>query len=156
MYHRAMGYDHACTLCEEWYLKNCACISSFSRILSKGNYLHDKRMFISNEVFALTWYHASWKLHSHDCSFIMYFFPDVNECMIGSFDCSHNCHNVIGSYICGCDCGYIIDTDGQTCNGLWYIHSLGNMYSWFWRHVSLHTYRHRRMQWWCTQLWTHL
>ena len=49
----------------------------------------------------------------------LFYIADVNECAIGSFECSQNCHNTIGSYICGCDCGYIIDVDGRSCNGLY-------------------------------------
>ena len=35
--------------------------------------------------------------------------------MDGTSDCIHLCNNTIGSYVCGCDIGYQLDSDGVTC-----------------------------------------
>ena len=42
---------------------------------------------------------------------------DVNECVEGTSNCSQNCANTIGSYICSCDADYRLASDGHNCNG---------------------------------------
>ena len=44
-------------------------------------------------------------------------FVDIDECTEGSDQCTQNCNNTIGSYVCSCDEGFIIDVDGLTCDG---------------------------------------
>ena len=46
------------------------------------------------------------------------FLPDIDECVEGTDNCSQNCNNTIGSYQCLCDRGYLLDSDGLTCNGM--------------------------------------
>ena len=43
---------------------------------------------------------------------------DINECA-NEMDnnCTQMCQNEIGSYSCGCNIGYTLDSDGYTCNG---------------------------------------
>ena len=41
---------------------------------------------------------------------------DINECSIGTDDCSQTCINNYGSFTCGCNSGYILDDDGTSCN----------------------------------------
>ena len=43
---------------------------------------------------------------------------DIDECIDGTHDCSQTCTNLIGSFICGCNYGYILDDDGFTCHGI--------------------------------------
>ena len=43
--------------------------------------------------------------------------PDVNECILGTNNCSQFCTNTIGSYLCGCNTGYTLGADNITCNG---------------------------------------
>lgn len=45
------------------------------------------------------------------------FIPDINECDEGTHSCGQICHNSLGSYGCGCNYGFILDTDGQSCIG---------------------------------------
>ena len=42
---------------------------------------------------------------------------DVDECTEGTHQCQQVCQNTIGSYTCGCNDGFILDTDGRSCNG---------------------------------------
>ena len=42
---------------------------------------------------------------------------DINECSEGTAGCAHICTNTIGSYVCSCDQGYRLESDGRTCNG---------------------------------------
>ena len=41
---------------------------------------------------------------------------DVNECN-GDHECDHNCINTVGSFVCSCDDGYLLQDDGRTCEG---------------------------------------
>ena len=43
---------------------------------------------------------------------------DINECSDDNGGCDHTCTNTIGSYSCGCDDGYELDTDEHTCIGI--------------------------------------
>ena len=43
--------------------------------------------------------------------------PDIDECTDETDDCSQTCTNIVGSFICGCNRGYILDIDYVTCNG---------------------------------------
>ena len=42
---------------------------------------------------------------------------DVNECTMGTCNCTQLCINNIGSYTCTCNSGYNLDADNHTCNG---------------------------------------
>ena len=42
---------------------------------------------------------------------------DVDECSEGTNECTQNCNNTIGSYVCSCNDGFIIDVDRRTCDG---------------------------------------
>ena len=44
-------------------------------------------------------------------------FPDINECASNNGNCSQICSNTVGSYMCSCMTGYVLDVDGTTCNG---------------------------------------
>ena len=43
---------------------------------------------------------------------------DVDECSDGTHDCSQTCTNTIASYTCGCNTGFLLETDGITCSGM--------------------------------------
>ena len=42
---------------------------------------------------------------------------DIDECSAGTDDCEHTCFNTNGSYVCDCNVGYVLDTDGSDCIG---------------------------------------
>ena len=42
---------------------------------------------------------------------------DINECTEDTDDCSHDCYNTVGSYLCDCPTGYELDTDEINCIG---------------------------------------
>ena len=42
---------------------------------------------------------------------------DVDECSGNVAVCSQTCTNTDGSFECGCEPGYVLDTNGFTCNG---------------------------------------
>ena len=61
-------------------------------------------------------------LQTHDMSQVQYMtylnnIPDVDECTIGTHNCSQQCHNIRGSHECSCDKNFALDIDGQTCLG---------------------------------------
>lgn len=43
--------------------------------------------------------------------------PDVNECMDRNGGCSHQCCNMIGSFVCKCPTGMTLSPDRRTCTG---------------------------------------
>ena len=52
---------------------------------------------------------------------------DINECLLETDTCEHNCYNTIGSFNCDCQQGYTLN-DGFFCSGkkliiVKYIHS---------------------------------
>ena len=51
------------------------------------------------------------------CYLHIIIFIDINECASGTNDCEHSCFNTVGSYVCDCIVGYVLDTDGSTCTG---------------------------------------
>ena len=42
---------------------------------------------------------------------------DIDECVANTDGCSQVCNNNMGSFTCGCNLGYRLDTDGRTCIG---------------------------------------
>ena len=42
---------------------------------------------------------------------------DVNECREEVDECDQDCKNTVGSYICGCSSGFLLDPNGKSCNG---------------------------------------
>ena len=61
----------------------------------------------------------------HECRFqkcfhnsIICFNPDVNECDVDNGGCSQICTNTNRSFTCECNDGYLLDSDGTTCNGM--------------------------------------
>ena len=43
---------------------------------------------------------------------------DVNECAENIDNCEHTCENTVGSFLCGCNAGYELTSDGRTCQGM--------------------------------------
>lgn len=40
---------------------------------------------------------------------------DVDECVTTPDVCDHSCMNSVGSYECSCNQGYILESDGHSC-----------------------------------------
>jgi len=66
------------------------------------------------------------------------FYTDVDECDIDGA-CDQNCTNTNGSFICSCDDGYTLDSDGRTCNGNLYIYIYIHLHTLLFIASSLHT-----------------
>ena len=49
---------------------------------------------------------------------ICIYYVDINECSDDNGGCDHTCTNIVGSYSCGCNDGYELDTDEHTCIGI--------------------------------------
>ena len=43
---------------------------------------------------------------------------DIDECAEVNGGCQHTCVNTEGSFLCDCDDGYELDSDGLGCNGI--------------------------------------
>ena len=42
---------------------------------------------------------------------------DIDECAASNGNCAQICSNNLGSFVCLCNSGYILDADGRGCNG---------------------------------------
>ena len=47
--------------------------------------------------------------------FEMSFFADRDECQFNNGGCRHKCTNVVGSYRCSCNDGFVLHSDGHDC-----------------------------------------
>ena len=53
-----------------------------------------------------------------DCLFARArFATDVNECVLDTHHCQHQCQNTAGSYVCNCNLGYQLNVDARACDG---------------------------------------
>lgn len=57
----------------------------------------------------------------------MFSLLDIDECMMGTHDCSQICSNNEGSFTCGCPAGYLLAADRKTCIGLYSIYHTLNL-----------------------------
>ena len=48
---------------------------------------------------------------------------DINECEISNGGCQHQCININGSYTCQCNEGFLLNSNGKTCTGKFWIES---------------------------------
>ena len=58
-----------------------------------------------------------------DCNTIVqYSYPsDIDECELSNGGCEHHCSNLIGSYGCSCDDGFVLNSDSWLCTGKFFI-----------------------------------
>ena len=42
---------------------------------------------------------------------------DINECATNNGNCNQICTNTVGSFLCSCTAGYMLNADGRTCGG---------------------------------------
>ena len=45
------------------------------------------------------------------------YFTDIDECGRGIDGCQHTCNNNPGSFLCSCNAGYALASDGKDCFG---------------------------------------
>ena len=67
--------------------------------------------------------------HNNNCSWVSYsgiycqynyiiIVTDIDECLEENHSCQHICINTNGSYVCDCNEGYALTSDGRTCRGI--------------------------------------
>ena len=49
---------------------------------------------------------------------LIFLLIDVDECSINLHNCAHVCSNIVGSFNCSCQNGFILQPDGRTCEGM--------------------------------------
>ena len=55
--------------------------------------------------------------HSKHDSFDRAISSDLDECATGVAKCEQSCTNTLGSHICSCSHGYVLNSDGYHCDG---------------------------------------
>lgn len=53
----------------------------------------------------------------YNCLLFLFLSPDINECVETPSVCEQNCTNTVGSFVCGCNTGFELQSDGSSCNG---------------------------------------
>ena len=43
------------------------------------------------------------------------YFTDIDECAENTDGCDQGCTNTAGSFVCSCDSGFTLSSDGRTC-----------------------------------------
>ena len=51
-------------------------------------------------------------------STVLFLYIDVDECSNRQHNCDHVCGNIVGSFDCSCQNGFILQPDGRTCEGM--------------------------------------
>ena len=79
----------------------------------------------------------------------VFFSSDIDECTDGTNNCAQVCINTEGGFTCGCNIGYLLDTDGITCNGMEksFVHTIYLML-----HLHMYYYTHNSL--WVVIYWT--
>ena len=67
-------------------------------------------------------------------SVIYFLVTDIDECVLDTDGCEHNCSNTVGSFICSCNTGYAVALDDKSCIGeslfiMWHNHSLHTVHT---------------------------
>ena len=44
-------------------------------------------------------------------------FPDIDECLRHTSNCTHKCVNTAGGFYCTCPQGYVLASDHRSCTG---------------------------------------
>ena len=70
-------------------------------------------------------------MHTHIHVYMCFLLLDNNECDKGTHNCLQLCTNIVGSFYCGCNMGYVLNSDGATCVGEYYM-----------KHTHVHTKKH--------------
>ena len=50
---------------------------------------------------------------------VIFLNADIDECSDDTDNCNQTCTNTEGSFTCGCDDGYYLDSDETTCKGMY-------------------------------------
>ena len=53
----------------------------------------------------------------YNCLLFLFFSPDINECMLSPSVCEQSCTDTAGSFVCGCNIGFELQSDESSCIG---------------------------------------
>jgi hypothetical protein len=93
--------EHICTNTISSY--ECSCRTGYTLALNRFGCISKKVLFILERTI----------MCMHAYTYII----DIDECSIGTDNCTHNCQDTQGSYACSCLPGYSLNDDGHTCEG---------------------------------------
>ena len=79
------------------------------------------RYWIVAYVCFMRYTHKHEKAYVYTCSvnhaYLSLSLSDSNQCATNNGGCDHNCTDLIPGYLCSCDPGFLLDSDGHSCNG---------------------------------------
>ena len=91
---------------------HCLCYSGYELneddFTCIGNILHTKHILMCHCMITII-------------ILMMFFYDiiiDVDECTTGIDKCDQNCQNNVGSYVCSCNLGFMLNNDGFRCDGI--------------------------------------
>ena len=94
-----------------------------------------------------TYIHTHTLTHIHLYKHFLSFQLDIDECSNGTHICSQICTNTEGSFICGCNSGFLLGADGATCTGMQkqfvaFIHTYNTINKYILRYIiiNVHSY----------------
>lgn len=82
-------------------------------------YVYWNVQYVSTSLSASVMFCGFWFCTS-SCTYWLYH-ADVDECLEGTHNCSAECMNTPGGFLCGCTSGYLLSEDGVSCNGTYVI-----------------------------------
>ena len=83
-------------------------------IVSATKAMHSTMMGIHVEV-GLIYYYILFCVPTNIFFYMLR--EDVDECRDQIDECDQDCENIVGSYLCSCCSGFILDLNGKSCKG---------------------------------------
>ena len=70
----------------------------------------------------------------------VFFASDNDECSLGTHNCPQICTNTKGGFLCGCNIGFQLHSDGATCSGECYMKHTHNVHTKKRMYKIIHTF----------------
>ena len=92
-------------------------LGSYSCFCPSGYHLEENQITCMGISIYMICLHVEKTSNKEYCSVLLLFYPDFNECKTDQHKCDGLCINTAGSYLCDCEQGFLLNTDGRSCDG---------------------------------------